>query len=403
LPSTERFAGARFCAGFFLIRESFMTYRWLRALLPGLILALFLGCQVQAGREQGQGMSAADSLELRRVPVETVTVGRGRIEAFVHLSAAVTSEAEVKVYSLVGGHVARLLVEEGRRVEAGDTLLVLEDAEILLAEARARLELAKARTDRERVEELARGDLVSEQDRDEARFAEERAELAWRSARLAVERSRVRAPIAGVVSRRSVQLGDLVSPSQPLFTLVDDRDLIAVLDVPEREWPRLRIGQSVRVESVALAGEDLVGRIKRIAPTIDPASGTLRVTVALGDASARLRSGMYARFSIVVDTREQALLVPKQALVFDREQPFAWVALDTTAQRRRVEPGYEDAERVEVRSGLDEGEALIVVGQSGLKQGSRIRVVRADGHDIAPPAPPPVPAGDETALEDAAR
>ena len=362
-----------------------MKHRWLRALAPGLLILVACGCQVQAGRGQGEGGSPEDSLALRRTPVETATVSRGRIQSFVHLSSVIGTEAEVVVHPLVSGHVARILVEEGDRVQAGDTLLSLEDAENLLHEERTRLEHSKARQDRERVEELARRDLVSEQDRDQARYAEELARLNWESARLTVERGHVRAPIGGVVSRRSVQVGDLVGPTNPLFTLVDDRELIAVLDVPEREWPRLQVGQKVQVASVALDEGGLSGRIKRIAPVIDSASGTVRVTVAVADPAGRLRSGMYARFSIVVDTREDAVLVPKRALVYDREQPFAWVAGDSLAERRRVVAGYEDAERLEVREGLEAGDRLIVVGQSGLKSGSRIRVVMADGVPVEEP------------------
>lgn len=362
-----------------------MKHRWLRALLPGLIVILVCGCQVQTGRGQGKDGASEDSTALKRVPVETATVSTGTIQAFVHLSSAIGTEAEVAVYPLVGGHVAAIRVEEGDRVQAGDTLLTLEDAEILLNEERTRIEHAKATQDRQRVEELARRDLVSEQDRDEARYAEEMARIGWESARLAVQRSRVLAPIAGVVGRRTVQVGDLVGPSSSLFTIVDDRELIAVLDVPEKEFSKLKVGQSVRVRSVALAEEELNGRIKRIAPTIDAGSGTVRVTVAVGDPAHRLRSGMYARFSIVLDTREDAVLVPKQALVYDREQPFAWVAGDSLAQRRRLVVGYEDADRLEVREGLAAGEQLIVVGQSGLKSGSRIRVVMADGLAVEEP------------------
>lgn len=362
-----------------------MKHRWLRTLASGLIVFAACGCQVQAGRGDRKDGAAEDSLALRRTPVETATVSRGRVQAFVHLSSVIGTEAEVVVHPLVGGHVARILVEEGDRVQAGDTLLSLEDAENQLHEERTRLEHSKAVQDRERVEELARRNLVSEQDRDQARYAEELARLNWESARLTVERGHVRAPIDGVVSRRSVQVGDLVSQTNPLFTLVDDRELIAVLDVPEREWPRLKVGQPVQVASVALDEGGLSGRIKRIAPVVDSASGTVRVTVAVSDPAGRLRSGMYARFSIVVDTREDAVLVPKRALVYDREQPFAWVAGDSLAERRSVVAGYEDADRLEVREGLEAGEQLIVVGQSGLKNGGRIRVVMADGEPVEEP------------------
>ena len=347
-------------------------------------LLLLAGCRIQAGKAEGK--DGADSSRTAPVPVETETVATGEIAARLRLNGVLGTEAEIKVFPLVAGQVARILVEEGSRVRNGDTLLVLEDAEILLAERRLRLERDKAEEDLGRVQRLSEARMVPGQDLADADYAARRARLAWESARLTVERSRVTAPIGGVVGRRLVQAGDMVGPSSQLFTLVDDGQLIAVLDVPERELARLRVRQSVDVKAAA-EGKPRPGWIKRISPVVDPASGTVRVTVAVPDPEHRLRAGMYAGFSILTDTRRDVVLVPKRALVYDRDQSYAWVARDSTVERRLLQRGYEDEERVEARAGLKEGERLVVVGQSGLKPDSRVRVVRADGRDLPQPKP----------------
>jgi len=338
-----------------------------------------LGCQVQMGRGDEKG---ADSTKATPVPVETETVSLGSMSSRLHLNGVLGTEAEIKVYPLVAGHVGRIRVEEGSRVRAGDTLLVLEDAEILLNERRLRLELDKAEADLQRVRQLAESRMVPDQDLADAEFTSRRSRLAWESARLAVQRSRVTAPISGVVGRRLVQEGDFVSTGTQLFTVVDDQRLIAVLDVPERELDRLRLRQPVELEVAAAPGAPREGWIKRISPVVDAASGTVRVTVGVEDAGRRLRAGMYARFSILTDQRDSVVVVPKRALVYDRDQSFVWVARDTSAVRLPLQRGYEDEERLEVRSGLRAGEKLITVGQASLKPGARIRVVKVDGREL---------------------
>lgn len=353
-----------------------------RACRTGLFCVLIAsagGCQVKMGSGDKQ---EADSTRSAPVPVETETVALGNMASRLHLNGVLSTEAEIKVYPLVAGHVGRIRVEEGSRVRAGDTLLVLEDAEILLSERRLRLELDKAEADLARVRQLADSRMVPEQDLADADYTARRARLSWESARLGVQRSRVTAPISGVVGRRLVQEGDFVATGTQLFTLVDDQRLIAVLDVPERELERLRQKQPVELE-VAAAGGPRQGWIKRISPVVDAASGTVRVTIGVEDPGRRLRAGMYARFSILTDTRDSVVVVPKRALVYDRDQAFVWVTRDSLVARLQLERGYEDEERVEARSGLKVGESLITVGQAGLKPDSRIRVVKADGRAMA--------------------
>jgi len=343
-------------------------------------LALLGGCQVRTGQAGGPD-AKDDSSKTQPVPVEVEGVRVGTMESRLHLNGVLATEGEIKVFPLVAGHVGRLRVEEGDRVRAGDTLLVLEDAEILLSERRLRLEKEKAEGDLERVRQLAQNRLVSDQDLEDARYGADKARLAWESARLTVQRSRVTAPVSGVVARRLVQKGDFVQPGSQLFTLVDDRELISVLDVPERELPRLRTGQAVRV-ALSAGGAPREGWIKRISPVVDPASGTVRVTIGVKDPGRSLRAGMFAKVSILTDTREGVVTVPKRALVYDRDLAYVWVAGDSTAERRLLERGYESELDVEARSGVQVGEPLVVVGQSALKAGVPIRVVKRDGVEL---------------------
>ncbi len=347
-----------------------------RSLLGCSLLVLLIGCQVNV--KNGNTQAEADSTGQQAVPVAGEQVARGDISSYLHLNGVLATEEATRVFPLVSGHVARLLVEEGDHVQQGDTLLVLEDAELQLTERRARLDYDKAQADCTRLEELSERVPVARQDLDDARYASEQARLNWESAALQVRRSRVTAPIRGVIAERLVRTGDFVTGNTHLFSLVDDRELISVLDVPERELSRLRIGQAVEISALA-DKESHRGRIRRIAPVVDSASGTVRVTVALEGQNPDLRAGMYARFAIVTATHENALLVPKRALVYDRERALVFVAADTSASRRLLERGFETEDYVEALGGVSEQETLVVVGQSGLKDGAPIKLVELNG------------------------
>jgi membrane fusion protein (multidrug efflux system) len=343
--------------------------------------ALVISCSVDArmGKDDkaASDSSAIDSALAKKVPVEVATVERGTISDYIRLDGTLTTEASVEVFALVSGHVASLRAEAGDRVRAGDTLLVLEDEEILLAEQRTRNELAKAEQDLIRLESLAERNLVSSQELEEARYLREAARLNWESARLARTRTRVTAPISGVVAERRVGKGAYIQPSTGLFRLVDDRELISVLDLPEREVARIAVRQAVQV---TLQGQErpLAGWIKRISPVVDPASGTVQVTVAVPGEGKALRSGMFAGFSIVTGTREQAVLVPKRSLVYDRNRLIAFTVKDGKAQRKLLEKGYEDEDRIEVLAGIQPGDSLVVVGQSSLKDRTEVRVIAGE-------------------------
>ncbi len=358
------------------------SHRWLSILLLlSLFSALLAGCSVDAKQEKQDETADGekkDSLETRLVPVEVTAVERGRIHDYIHLDGAVSTESTIEVYSLVGGHVAELRVEAGDRVSEGDTLLVLEDAEIVLEEERTALELKQADREWERLQSLAEKGLVSPQEKDKASTDLERARLNWKSARLALDRSRITAPISGVVSERLVNLGAWIQRSNPLFRLVDDRELIAELDLPEKDLQRVRLQMPVDVVARSVGDTPFAGWVKRISPVVDPASGTIRVTVGIRDPQTRLRSGMYASFSIIAGTHENAVLVPKRSLLYERNRVVAFVVKDKKAERRVLSRGYEDEERFEVVEGLQEGEQLVLVGQNSLKDKSPVRVINED-------------------------
>lgn len=312
--------------------------------------------------------------EEEAVPVEVAALGRGPIEATLRLSSNLEAEREVQVFAEAPRRVTELLVEEGTSVRKGGVLVRLQDDEQKSALAKAEIALKQSRRDLERNKDLYEQKLITEQVFNETAYAVERAEIALHDARRELGYTEVRAPIAGVVTERLVNVGDHVTVNQPLFRIVDFDSIVARIYVPEKELGRLRVGQPARLRADALGGTAFKGTIDRISPVVDAGTGTVKVTVATPRQEG-LRPGMYVDVELVTAVHDDALLVPKKALVYDNEQAYLFrLKADRRVERVPVAPLLEDAEHVEPREGLAAGDQVVVAGQSGLKDGGLVRL-----------------------------
>ena len=164
-------------------------------------------------------------------------------------------------------------------------------------------------------EQSIKQQLISKREYDQAKFDMQTQRAALRTAKLQLAYTRVKAPVSGVIAERSVKIGNLIQANQSLFRIVGMDPLQAVLNVPERQLGILKSGQPVQLEADALPGKKFAGDILRIAPVVDPASGTFRVTCEFHDKSGLLRPGMFGRIDIVYDHRDDALTIPRSALI----------------------------------------------------------------------------------------
>lgn len=329
------------------------------------------------GKGKGKGDKDEASAEPLAAPVEVVALSRGAMEAVLRYSADLEAEQSVPVQSQSPQvrRVVQLLVEEGQRVGRGQLLAKLQDDEQRHAVSRVQGQITKARADFARQERLFEQKLISEQAFTEMRHELEQLEIELADARQTWQHTEVRAPIGGVVTVRRVKLGDPVSGGQPLFEIVDFDTLVALVFVPERELGRVRPGQAVRLTSQAVPGVIFPGTVDRVAPVVDPKSGTVKVTVRVPFQEGLL-PGMFLDVQLVTAVRPDALLLPKRALLVDHDQTWVYrLKDDGSVERLLVEPVLEDASNVEVREGLAEGDRVVVAGQAGLKPGAKVRVV----------------------------
>ncbi len=323
-----------------------------------------------AGAEEGN--EGEENKKEEAVPVEVTELQLGTIESVLSFSSNLEAESDVQVFSQAKRLVTELLVEEGDRVSKGRLLLRLQDDEQRSALSKVTSQLAKAEREYARNERLYAQELISEQDFNDATYDLEQLRISLEDAERELGYTEVRAPISGTVTARLVNIGDQVQIGQHLFDLVDFNSIVALVYIPEKHLQALRPGLAARISTQATGGMEYRGTVKRVSPTVDPQSGTVKVTIEVGGQPG-LRPGMYVDVDLVMAENEEAVLLPKQALVYDNDQMFVYrLQEERRVERVFVEPLLADKFFIEPVEGLEIGDQVVVAGQAGLKDGALV-------------------------------
>ncbi|MBI5688601.1 MAG: efflux RND transporter periplasmic adaptor subunit [Verrucomicrobia bacterium] len=341
----------------------------------------------EADREKARQTAA------EMVPVETSLVTRGPISAFLTFNTTLETEAMVDLYPQTTGQVEALLVEEGRIVKEGDPLLKIEDRELRVDMEESEANYEQLRRNFGRTQDLYERKLVNNQDYETQKNALDLARLRYERAKIRHSYATVRAPFAGVIATREAQVGARVSTGTKLFSMVKQDEVVAKVYVPGRYLPVVAENQPAAVTSEFLPDRTFAGWVKRISPVIDPKSGTFKVTVGVrGDKPKELPPGLFVNVRVITDTRPSAVLVPKRAVIYEGGERYVFAVVNDRAVKRKLAGGYEDPENVEALSGFEVGTPVIVLGQSGLKDGSLVRSVNKPMLAAGAGSPVPAPA-----------
>jgi len=311
------------------------------------------------------------------VPVEVQPLRRAAMVAVYSGTAPIEAHEEAEVVAKVGGEVRQIFVEEGDAVKAGQVLARLDGDRLRLDVAQTEANLRKLERDYNRQLELSQKGLVAKGTAENAKFDLDALRAAYDSGRLELSYTDIRAPIDGVVSARYIKLGNTIAQNAPTFRVTDLDPLVAYVHIPEKEFRKLAPQQTAEIVVDALGGERFAGAISRISPTVDPKTGTFRARVEVPDPSRRLKPGMFGRVNIVYERREDALQLPRAAIVDADGEQSVFVVEDGKAAQRPVRTGLASNGWVEVVEGLDGTEKVVVVGQGGLKTGTAVKVVDA--------------------------
>ncbi len=364
-----------------------------RLLGAAVFMLVLCGCDGSATLEEAAEAAGGDQLASALSTAVRVKVAQA-IFADVQQQAAVSGMAEAfrksTVAAEVSGRVISRLVEPGDQVTKGQKLILLdsERAGIAKSEAEARAQsaevnLAEARSELKRGENLYAREFISEGTLDSLRFAVQRgiSELAAANASLAaasraLKDTTIRAPFDGSAELVHVQEGDYLNPGLPIATIADFSSIRIRAGVTAREATLLAGTATASLTLEALGAQSLTGRVHSVARIADPNTGTYTVEIWLDDDRQLVREGMLATVYLPYASQEQHLTVPMSAVFRRNGTMHTFVVTDDRAELRPVRTGRSDAIQVEVLEGLAEGEAVVTEGQFALRDGAMVRIER---------------------------
>ena len=305
------------------------------------------------------------------------------------LSGRIAPEHQATVRAEVGGPVLSVEAEPGEPVRRGKVLARIDAAALQeqrisarSAVASAKVALTVAQREAKRLDALVQAGAVSQQELESARrnVTAARAQVADAEARLALAeeqlaRTAVRSPMTGIVSERPVNAGDVVQPGAALFTIVDPSSMRMEGWIPATEFTDVKVGHPVQFEVTGYTDRMFDGRVSRINPTADPSTGQVRLTVSIPNAGRTLAGGLLARGRIGVE-RASGLLVPAAALREQEGRQTATAVRGGKAAHIPVSIGVQDplTETVHIRSGLNEGEVVLLGGAQALSDGTPVQL-----------------------------
>lgn len=362
-----------------------------------LALAALAAAVIAAGGACKKTAAKADATAAQAfgaAPVKIFKAARERITEKITYTGTLEAINKINITPETGGKIARIYVEAGDRVAKGQLLAELETESIRLQlrQAEAGVAVAEAaRADalknKERMDRLIREQAVSEQQREKVQLAFdaaaaqlEQAQAALNLARHALDVSLMKAPFAGVVASKNAEVGDVINPMMGGFgggaggvlTLMDYSTIKLAVAVTSEDIGRIRKGQEAILKAGALPGREFRGVVRVVNLTADPQTKKFGVEVHVPNPDSALRPGTFGDLVFELESHDKALVVPQTAIL---ENSYVFVVEGGKAVRKTVKLGLQDTTRIEVLSGLADGEAVVVEGNYGLEEGAPVQVL----------------------------
>ncbi|MDP3408454.1 efflux RND transporter periplasmic adaptor subunit [Bosea sp. (in: a-proteobacteria)] len=311
------------------------------------------------------------------VPVEVARIERATVNEEVEALGTLAADESVVIAPEIAGRVIALGFREGQRVEKGQLLVKLDTAilDAELKQLQADLSLARDTFQRNQslVQRGAGTQVALEQATAQLASSEARIQLA--QAKLA--QSAIMAPFNGVVGLRSVSVGDYVAVGKQLITLTNIDPIKVDFRVPEIFLGQVKVGQTISLKVDAVPGADFRGQIFAVDPVVDVNGRAIRLRATVPNADLVLKPGLFARVTIVVDRRENAMLIPESAVVPDGVGKIVYIVENGKAKRVPVELGKRLPGKVEIVKGLTPQMQVVSSGQMRLREGATVSIKNA--------------------------
>ncbi len=347
-----------------------------RLILVSLALAVVFGGIFSWKQHKSQQMAASQAGGPPPAVIAADRVRRENWRPYLQVVGSLSAVAGIEVSSEVGGQVSAIHFKSGGTAEQGDLLLEIDNRTDQAELKGLVAEQTLGRLKFERVAKLVKDKSVSKSDYDEARATLDNAEAAVAAKQALIEKKRIRAPFAGRLGIRRVDLGEYLSPGAAIVPLEKLDPIFAEFSLPERELGRISKGQAIEVQVQAYPQERFTGEITAIDPGMNVGNRSFRLQAVLANPDQRLRPGMFADVRVLLPEKGGVLTIPDTAISYAPYGDSVFVIEQqdekSTVVRRQIESGGTREGRVEVLSGLSEGEQVVSAGHNKLRSGQAV-------------------------------
>ena len=349
-----------------------IIYAIVAAVLVGLA-----GFKIAGNKEKQQQEVAEVAKQVDKINVNVITVSKENIATDYAANGTFLPKQEMNQSAEISGRIVSVMVKEGSNVSAGQTLATIKRDAIEVDVTQAQNNLQNAIADNQRYENAYKTGGVTKQQLDNSRLQLKNAEAAVKSQSVRVNDTKIKAGISGTINKKMVEPGTVVSPGTPLFEIVNINSLKLSVLVDESQVGKIALGQTVAINVNVLPDESFSGKITFIAPKSD-ASLNFPVEIEVQNRG-HLKAGMYATATFKTNNgtaTQNMITVPATAFVNGVSSGQLFVVNNGTAKLINVQTGKVYGDKVQILSGLNEGEQVVTSGQINLDNGSKINIIK---------------------------
>ena len=316
--------------------------------------------------------------EEKATAVRTIAIEPRDVQDVLRLPARIEPLQEADLGAERAGRVVAILADKGQAVEAGQPLLRVDDRLWDAARRRAEIEVRDAERDWKRWRELEKTGAVSASESEAVERRRDAARIALDEAETMQAQCETRAPFAGTIVDRLVDVGDYANEGQAVLRLIRLDRVKVAFDVPEQAVAGLAPGQAKAFTLAALPGREFAGTVAFVSSQADRASNSFAAELEADNADGALKAGMIAQVALVRQEREGAVVVPLAAVVPRKGEHYVYAAVDGRAVRKRVRIAALTGHEAVLESGVEPGDRIVVEGHRGLQDGMPVSETGAE-------------------------
>ena len=345
------------------------TVLFLAALVLGGIITVLV-------HNKAKSASTARNDKMTTFPVSALTVGKEKMEESLSMVGTITGNNDVAIVSETQGRVVSVFAKVGDYVAAGTPLVQVDDELRLSNYKAAEVNYEKTKKDLARNEELFKDRTISESQIEGSRLAYASAENQYIVAKRQLNDTRIKTPITGIVTARTVDFGVMVQPGMTIGNVVDISKLKVKLNVAEKDAFKLKAGDKVDITTEVYPGVTFDGRIESISSKGDEAH-TYPVEITFANSAEHpLKAGMFSRVHFTSIHSNESVVIPREAIIGSIKEPKVYVIENGIAKLRSVVAGTEAGTKLQILQGLKEGEQIVVAGHNNLKDNVPVTIMQ---------------------------